>query len=162
MDLSLNNIQHANKWSATLIMQVLLEPWTTITFYKVCSVINYLLYIHSNLLQVNLKPVKLQTAQDHLEYSLAAERRRVRLYHEVSFNNLMEDSSAFYGLWNKCMFTHIKRWIIHTGIPMCFTIALVLVGFYKNIDCVHKFHVLAPKWNGHFATYIMGSCFIGG
>ncbi|XP_072272307.1 acetyl-coenzyme A thioesterase isoform X2 [Pyxicephalus adspersus] len=46
--------------------------------------------------KVNLKPVKLQSPQDHLEYSLAAERRRIRLYHEVSYNNLMEDSCALY------------------------------------------------------------------
>lgn len=49
-------------------------------------------------LQVNLKPVRLQSAQDHLEYSLAAERRRIRLYHEDAYNNLMEDGSAYYGL----------------------------------------------------------------
>ncbi|CAI9551669.1 unnamed protein product, partial [Staurois parvus] len=46
--------------------------------------------------KVNLKPVKLQIPQDHLEYSLATERRRIRLYHEVSYNNLMEDSGALY------------------------------------------------------------------
>ncbi|XP_075693846.1 acetyl-coenzyme A thioesterase [Rhinoderma darwinii] len=46
--------------------------------------------------KVNLKPVKLQSAQDHLEYSLAAERRRIRLYHEDAYSNLMEDACAFY------------------------------------------------------------------
>ncbi|XP_044147562.1 acetyl-coenzyme A thioesterase [Bufo gargarizans] len=46
--------------------------------------------------KVNLKPVRLQSAQDHIEYSLAAERRRIRLYHEDAYNNLMDDSCAFY------------------------------------------------------------------
>ncbi|CAH2296961.1 acyl-coenzyme A thioesterase 12 [Pelobates cultripes] len=48
--------------------------------------------------KVILKPVRLQSAQDHLEYSLAAERRRIRLYHEDAYNNLMEDGCAFYDL----------------------------------------------------------------
>lgn len=48
--------------------------------------------------KVTLKPVRLQSPWDHLEYSLAAERRRIRLYHEDAFNNLMEDGLAFYDL----------------------------------------------------------------
>ncbi|CAJ0940667.1 unnamed protein product, partial [Ranitomeya imitator] len=52
--------------------------------------------------KVNLKPVRLQGAQDYLEYSLAAERRRIRLYHEDSYNNLMEDGCTFYDVdWEK-------------------------------------------------------------
>ncbi|KAM9330958.1 acetyl-coenzyme A thioesterase [Gastrophryne carolinensis] len=46
--------------------------------------------------KVTLKPVRLQTLQDHLEYNLAAERRRVRLYHEDAFSNLMEDGSFLH------------------------------------------------------------------
>ncbi|XP_063819994.1 acetyl-coenzyme A thioesterase isoform X2 [Pseudophryne corroboree] len=46
--------------------------------------------------KVNLKPVRLHSVQDHLEYSLAAERRRIRLYHEDTYNNLMEEGCALY------------------------------------------------------------------
>uniref|UniRef100_A0A8C5LSJ3 Acetyl-coenzyme A thioesterase n=1 Tax=Leptobrachium leishanense TaxID=445787 RepID=A0A8C5LSJ3_9ANUR len=48
--------------------------------------------------KVTLKPVRLQSPWDHLEYSLSAERRRIRLYHEDAFNNLMEDGLTFYDL----------------------------------------------------------------
>ncbi|KAJ1208995.1 hypothetical protein NDU88_004374 [Pleurodeles waltl] len=41
--------------------------------------------------KVKLKPVCLQSAQDYLEYNLAAERRRIRLDHEDAFKNLLED-----------------------------------------------------------------------
>ncbi|XP_032132879.1 acetyl-coenzyme A thioesterase isoform X2 [Sapajus apella] len=43
--------------------------------------------------KIHLKPVTLLTEQDHVEHSLAAERRRVRLQHEETFNNLMKESS---------------------------------------------------------------------
>ncbi|KAM4709801.1 acetyl-coenzyme A thioesterase [Discoglossus pictus] len=46
--------------------------------------------------KVNLKPVRLHSPQDHVEYSLAAERRRIRLYHEDAYNNLMEEGAALY------------------------------------------------------------------
>ncbi|XP_069483660.1 acetyl-coenzyme A thioesterase isoform X2 [Ambystoma mexicanum] len=42
---------------------------------------------------VKLKPVILQSAQDNLDYSLAAERRRIRLDHEDAFKNLLQDIS---------------------------------------------------------------------
>ncbi|XP_036063042.1 acetyl-coenzyme A thioesterase [Onychomys torridus] len=45
--------------------------------------------------KVRLKPVPLQTEQDQVEYSLASERRRVRLQHEDTFNNIMKESSRF-------------------------------------------------------------------
>ncbi|XP_053331246.1 acetyl-coenzyme A thioesterase [Spea bombifrons] len=46
--------------------------------------------------KVNLRPIRLQSSQDHLEYSLAAERRRIRLYHEDAYNNLMEEGCYVY------------------------------------------------------------------
>nr|XP_006124428.1 acyl-coenzyme A thioesterase 12 [Pelodiscus sinensis] len=47
--------------------------------------------------KVNLKPVKLQSPEDHLEHSLATERRRIRLDHEHVFETLMQDSSMEAG-----------------------------------------------------------------
>nr|XP_056704778.1 acetyl-coenzyme A thioesterase [Euleptes europaea] len=41
--------------------------------------------------KVTLKPVELLTAQDFLEYTLAAERRKIRLDHERDFKNLMQE-----------------------------------------------------------------------
>ncbi|XP_006889951.1 PREDICTED: acyl-coenzyme A thioesterase 12 [Elephantulus edwardii] len=43
--------------------------------------------------KVRLKPVPLLTEQDHVEHNLALERRKVRLQHEKTFNNLMKESS---------------------------------------------------------------------
>nr|XP_032632420.1 acetyl-coenzyme A thioesterase-like [Chelonoidis abingdonii] len=43
--------------------------------------------------KVNLKSVKLQSPQDHLEHSLAVERRRIRLDHEHVFETLMQESN---------------------------------------------------------------------
>ncbi|XP_017363178.1 acetyl-coenzyme A thioesterase isoform X3 [Cebus imitator] len=43
--------------------------------------------------KIHLKPVTLLTEQDHVEHNLAAERRKVRLQHEETFNNLMKESS---------------------------------------------------------------------
>ncbi|XP_015278774.1 PREDICTED: acyl-coenzyme A thioesterase 12 [Gekko japonicus] len=40
--------------------------------------------------KVNLKPVELLTAEDFLEYTLAAERRKIRLDPEHGFKNLMQ------------------------------------------------------------------------
>uniref|UniRef100_A0A2K5XA63 Acyl-CoA thioesterase 12 n=1 Tax=Mandrillus leucophaeus TaxID=9568 RepID=A0A2K5XA63_MANLE len=45
--------------------------------------------------KIHLKPVTLLTEQDHVEHNLAAERRKVRLQHEDTFNNLMKESSKF-------------------------------------------------------------------
>ncbi|XP_008990126.2 acetyl-coenzyme A thioesterase isoform X2 [Callithrix jacchus] len=45
--------------------------------------------------KIHLKPVTLLTEQDHVEHNLAAERRKVRLQHEETFNNLMKESSKF-------------------------------------------------------------------
>ncbi|XP_004586361.2 acetyl-coenzyme A thioesterase [Ochotona princeps] len=42
--------------------------------------------------KVCLKPVTLLTEQDRVEHNLASERRRVRLQHEDTFNNLMRES----------------------------------------------------------------------
>ncbi|XP_048358921.1 acetyl-coenzyme A thioesterase isoform X2 [Sphaerodactylus townsendi] len=41
--------------------------------------------------KVNLKPVELFTAQNFMEYMLAAERRKIRLDHERDFKNLMQE-----------------------------------------------------------------------
>ncbi|XP_041519430.1 acetyl-coenzyme A thioesterase isoform X1 [Microtus oregoni] len=43
--------------------------------------------------KVHLKPVPLQTEQEQVEYTLAAERRKVRLQHESTFNSIMKESS---------------------------------------------------------------------
>ncbi|XP_027625752.1 acyl-coenzyme A thioesterase 12 isoform X1 [Tupaia chinensis] len=45
--------------------------------------------------KIHLKPVTLLTEQDHVEHNLASERRKVRLQHEDTFNNLMKESSKF-------------------------------------------------------------------
>ncbi|XP_029412088.1 acetyl-coenzyme A thioesterase isoform X2 [Nannospalax galili] len=45
--------------------------------------------------KIHLKPVALLTEQDQLEHALASERRKVRLQHENTFNNLMEECSKF-------------------------------------------------------------------
>lgn len=45
--------------------------------------------------KVLLKPVMLQTEQEQREYTLASERRKVRLQHESTFNNIMKESSRF-------------------------------------------------------------------
>ncbi|XP_020013024.2 acetyl-coenzyme A thioesterase isoform X2 [Castor canadensis] len=45
--------------------------------------------------KIRLKPVILITEQDHVEYNLASERRKVRLQHEETFNNLMKESCKF-------------------------------------------------------------------
>uniref|UniRef100_A0A8C8VI86 Acetyl-coenzyme A thioesterase n=1 Tax=Pelusios castaneus TaxID=367368 RepID=A0A8C8VI86_9SAUR len=44
--------------------------------------------------KLNLRPVKLESAQDHLEHSLASERRRIRLDHEHVFKTLMQESNV--------------------------------------------------------------------
>nr|XP_058131472.1 acetyl-coenzyme A thioesterase isoform X2 [Dasypus novemcinctus] len=43
--------------------------------------------------KIHLKPVTLLTEQDRVEHNLASERRKVRLQHEDTFNNLMKESS---------------------------------------------------------------------
>ncbi|XP_037386065.1 acetyl-coenzyme A thioesterase [Talpa occidentalis] len=45
--------------------------------------------------KIHLKPVTLLSEQDHVEYNLASERRKVRLQHEDTFKNLMKESSKF-------------------------------------------------------------------
>ncbi|KAF7468012.1 acetyl-coenzyme A thioesterase isoform X1 [Marmota monax] len=45
--------------------------------------------------KIHLKPVILLTEQDQVEHNLASERRKVRLQHEDTFNNLMKESSSF-------------------------------------------------------------------
>ncbi|KAM6224318.1 acetyl-coenzyme A thioesterase [Rhynchocyon petersi] len=45
--------------------------------------------------KVQLKPVALLTEQDHVEHKLASERRKVRLQHECTFNNLLKESNTF-------------------------------------------------------------------
>ncbi|RXM91659.1 Acyl-coenzyme A thioesterase 12, partial [Acipenser ruthenus] len=48
--------------------------------------------------KIRLKPVDcLTTAEDHLEYALASERRRLRLYNEDAFTKLMQDSHLLKG-----------------------------------------------------------------
>ncbi|XP_036136098.1 acetyl-coenzyme A thioesterase [Molossus molossus] len=48
--------------------------------------------------KIHLKPVTPLTEQDHVEHKLASERRKVRLQHEDTFKNLMEESSKFEDL----------------------------------------------------------------
>ncbi len=49
--------------------------------------------------QVSLKPLDVQgSVEEMLEYSLASERRRLRLYNEQAFKNLMKD---YYNLQDK-------------------------------------------------------------
>ncbi|NWY02697.1 ACO12 thioesterase, partial [Nothoprocta ornata] len=43
--------------------------------------------------KIELKPVDLLSRQDHLEHSLATERRRIRLDYEKVFQNLMQESN---------------------------------------------------------------------
>ncbi|XP_058842732.1 acetyl-coenzyme A thioesterase [Acipenser ruthenus] len=50
--------------------------------------------------KIRLKPVDcLTTAEDHLEYALASERRRLRLYNEDAFTKLMQDGHLLKGEW---------------------------------------------------------------
>lgn len=57
--------------------------------------------------QVELKPVQLLSAEDHLEHSLAIERRRIRLGYVQVFQKLMEESNkegdfcTQHTRWNK-------------------------------------------------------------
>ncbi|XP_037657471.1 acetyl-coenzyme A thioesterase isoform X2 [Choloepus didactylus] len=44
--------------------------------------------------KIHLKPVTLLTEQDRVEHNLASERRKVRLQHEDTFNNLIKESST--------------------------------------------------------------------
>nr|XP_033780238.1 acetyl-coenzyme A thioesterase [Geotrypetes seraphini] len=48
--------------------------------------------------KVNLNSVRLQSEQDFLEYSLAAERRRIRLCNDDAFKNLMAESHLLDGI----------------------------------------------------------------
>ncbi|KAI1905367.1 hypothetical protein AGOR_G00015390 [Albula goreensis] len=51
--------------------------------------------------KVRLRPVELSgLVEDQLEHSLASERRRLRLYNEQAFNNLMQDCHALKGACN--------------------------------------------------------------
>ncbi|KAM8984357.1 acetyl-coenzyme A thioesterase isoform 2-T2 [Ara ararauna] len=43
--------------------------------------------------KIELEPVKLLSTEDHLEHSLAIERRRIRLGYEEVFQNLMQESN---------------------------------------------------------------------
>lgn len=47
----------------------------------------------SRFAQVELKPVELLSAEDHLEHSLAIERRRIRLGYVQVFQKLMQESN---------------------------------------------------------------------
>lgn len=50
-------------------------------------------------LQVSLRPLDVQgSVEGMLEHSLASERRRLRLYNEESFKNLIKD---YYNLQDK-------------------------------------------------------------
>ncbi|XP_071658661.1 acetyl-coenzyme A thioesterase isoform X2 [Patagioenas fasciata] len=44
-------------------------------------------------MEIELEPIKLLSAQDHLEHTLAIERRRIRLGYEQVFENLMLESN---------------------------------------------------------------------
>ncbi|XP_068781484.1 acetyl-coenzyme A thioesterase isoform X3 [Struthio camelus] len=50
--------------------------------------------------KIELKPVKLLSREDHLEYSLATERRRIRLDYEHVFQNLMQESNKEDGYYD--------------------------------------------------------------
>uniref|UniRef100_A0A671FWG4 Acyl-CoA thioesterase 12 n=1 Tax=Rhinolophus ferrumequinum TaxID=59479 RepID=A0A671FWG4_RHIFE len=49
----------------------------------------------STSMEIHLKPVTLLTEQDHVEHNLASERRKVRLQHEDTFQNLVKESGKF-------------------------------------------------------------------
>lgn len=57
--------------------------------------------------QVELKPVELLSAEDHLEHTLAIERRRIRLGYVQVFQKLMQESNkegdfcTQHRRWNK-------------------------------------------------------------
>ncbi|XP_043920175.1 acetyl-coenzyme A thioesterase isoform X2 [Protopterus annectens] len=48
--------------------------------------------------KVHLKPIKLWTVKDQMEYGLAAERRRIRLCHDNIFHNLIQDTHIIDGI----------------------------------------------------------------
>ncbi|XP_068783907.1 acetyl-coenzyme A thioesterase-like isoform X1 [Struthio camelus] len=50
--------------------------------------------------KIELKPVKLLSREDHLAYSLATERRRIRLDYEHVFQNLMQESNKEDGYYD--------------------------------------------------------------
>lgn len=43
--------------------------------------------------KIELEPVKLLSAEDHLEHALATERKRIRLGYQEVFQNLMQESN---------------------------------------------------------------------
>uniref|UniRef100_A0A803KE11 Acetyl-coenzyme A thioesterase n=1 Tax=Xenopus tropicalis TaxID=8364 RepID=A0A803KE11_XENTR len=77
------------------------DPFTNLQKH-VCAAFSTYVAKPAGSKKVFLKPVRLQSSQDHLEYSLAAERRRIRLYHEDAYNNLMEEGCTIYDAeWEK-------------------------------------------------------------
>ncbi|XP_018412710.1 PREDICTED: acyl-coenzyme A thioesterase 12 [Nanorana parkeri] len=89
-------VNRAFNTSMEVGIKVAVEDPLTNTQKHVCRAFSTYVVKPAGDKKVKLKPVKLQTPEEYLEYSLAAERRRIRLYHEVSYNNLMEESCALY------------------------------------------------------------------
>ncbi|XP_068104054.1 acetyl-coenzyme A thioesterase isoform X2 [Hyperolius riggenbachi] len=89
-------VNRAFNTSMEVGIKVAVEDSLTNSQKHVCTAFSTYVAKPAGTKKVNLKPVRLQTPQDHLEYSLAAERRRVRLYHEDAYDNLMEDGSLLY------------------------------------------------------------------
>lgn len=65
------------------------------------------LFFSFSFAQAELKPVQLLSAEDHLEHSLAIERRRIRLGYVQVFQKLMQESNkegdfcTQHRRWNK-------------------------------------------------------------
>ncbi|XP_043087355.1 acetyl-coenzyme A thioesterase isoform X2 [Puntigrus tetrazona] len=66
---------------------------------RVCVAFSTFVAKPTGIHKVSLKPLDIQgSVEEMLEYSLASERRRLRLYNEEAFNNLMKD---YYNLQDK-------------------------------------------------------------
>ncbi|XP_053557436.1 acetyl-coenzyme A thioesterase [Bombina bombina] len=89
-------VNRAFNTSMEVGIKVTVEDPITNTQRHVCTAFSTYVVKPVGAKKVILKPVRLHSSQDHLEYSLAAERRRIRLYHEDAYNNLMEDSFSLY------------------------------------------------------------------
>uniref|UniRef100_A0A672QVG2 Acyl-CoA thioesterase 12 n=1 Tax=Sinocyclocheilus grahami TaxID=75366 RepID=A0A672QVG2_SINGR len=122
--------------------------------------------------KVSLKPLDVQgSVEEMLEYSLASERRRLRLYNEEAFKNLMKD---YYNLQNKgyrkpvvpVVSTELMRVeSIELGLPphanhhgntfggqimacmenVATVAASLLCGYYPSLEAVDMFRFRGPS-----------------
>lgn len=60
--------------------------------------------------QVILKPIVPQTQKEELEYSLAAERRRVRMLHDDIIKDLLSRGSIQTGMLDALVMKQMKQW----------------------------------------------------